>query len=253
MRATAPQPELRPNKRSNRSFALHRQPCRLNAAPDRPYNARGAQGYRTPGKPRQRAMALMRRDRGLVPRVWTSAAPNFAQEFSFSRSRHKCEHINCTALNYLKVLAQCSPSRRKCCAPRLNRVCSRAHLSDDIAHETCGCSSTSDPAPHPIREKRNPASLGRNASRERETAHLSRHRPPPGRPNGRPMTGSGGRSSIPETSVIEPISRSVLDTPPSRGMTVRCGVGISTSLRAERSNPFYGIKDGWSEAIPIAS
>jgi len=29
----------------------------------------------------------------------------------------------------------------------------------------------------------------------------------------------GGRSSIPETLVIEPRSRSVLDTPPSRGMT----------------------------------
>ncbi len=32
----------------------------------------------------------------------------------------------------------------------------------------------------------------------------------------------GGRSSIPETSMIEPISRSVLDAPPSRGMTGRC-------------------------------
>ena len=30
----------------------------------------------------------------------------------------------------------------------------------------------------------------------------------------------GGRSSIPETSMIESIGRSVLDTPPSRGMTV---------------------------------
>ena len=30
----------------------------------------------------------------------------------------------------------------------------------------------------------------------------------------------GGRSSIPEASVIESMSRSVLDAPPSRGMTV---------------------------------
>jgi hypothetical protein len=29
----------------------------------------------------------------------------------------------------------------------------------------------------------------------------------------------GGQSSIPETAVIEPRSRSVLDSPPSRGMT----------------------------------
>jgi len=30
----------------------------------------------------------------------------------------------------------------------------------------------------------------------------------------------GGRSSIPETAVIEPIGRSVLDTPHTRGMTI---------------------------------
>jgi hypothetical protein len=33
----------------------------------------------------------------------------------------------------------------------------------------------------------------------------------------------GGRSSIPEAAVIEPISRGVLDTPPSRGTTAGCG------------------------------
>ncbi len=31
----------------------------------------------------------------------------------------------------------------------------------------------------------------------------------------------GGRSSIPEAAVIEPRSRGVLDTPPSRGTTAR--------------------------------
>src|SRR5216684_2039397 len=47
-----------------------------------------------------------------------------------------------------------------------------------------------------------------------------RHRPPTGRPNGRPMTGSSGRSSIPPAFVIEPKGCGVLDPPPSRGMTV---------------------------------
>jgi hypothetical protein len=47
----------------------------------------------------------------------------------------------------------------------------------------------------------------------------------------------GGRSSIPETPVIEPISRSVLDPPPSRGTTVVWRFSTSTSLRAQRSNP----------------
>ena len=45
----------------------------------------------------------------------------------------------------------------------------------------------------------------------------------------------GGRSSIPEAAVIEPISRGVLDTPPSRGMTVQWRVGISSSLLTKRS------------------
>jgi hypothetical protein len=49
--------------------------------------------------------------------------------------------------------------------------------------------------------------------------HTRRHRPPTGRANARPMTGSGGRSSIPETSAIEPRSRGVLDPPHARGMT----------------------------------
>ncbi|UPJ49453.1 hypothetical protein IVB30_42170 [Bradyrhizobium sp. 200] len=41
----------------------------------------------------------------------------------------------------------------------------------------------------------------------------------------------GGRSSIPETPVIEPIDRSVLDTPPSRGMTARMAyAGIANTI-----------------------
>jgi hypothetical protein len=39
----------------------------------------------------------------------------------------------------------------------------------------------------------------------------------------RPMTGSGGRSSIPPAPVMEPRSRGVLDTPHARGMTTFCG------------------------------
>src|SRR5450756_54764 len=35
-----------------------------------------------------------------------------------------------------------------------------------------------------------------------------------------------GRSSIPETAVIESTSRGVLDTPPSRGTTTVCGVSV---------------------------
>ena len=38
-------------------------------------------------------------------------------------------------------------------------------------------------------------------------------------PAASPMTGSSGRSSIPETSVVETIGRGVLDSPHARGMT----------------------------------
>src|SRR4051812_8647814 len=55
------------------------------------------------------------------------------------------------------------------------------------------------------------AKLGRSASRDSEGI-FGRHRPPTGRANARPMTGSGGRSSIPEAAMIEPKGRSVLDT-----------------------------------------
>ena len=44
----------------------------------------------------------------------------------------------------------------------------------------------------------------------------------PVRPSAGRMTGSGGRSSIPETVMIRPRSRGVLDTPHARGMTAVC-------------------------------
>ena len=56
-RATAPQPPP-PSKKSSRSFVQLRQPGRLSAGPGRPHNGPPAPGYRTTGKPRQRAIGL---------------------------------------------------------------------------------------------------------------------------------------------------------------------------------------------------
>src|SRR5829696_7657373 len=51
----------------------------------------------------------------------------------------------------------------------------------------------------------------------------------------------GGRSSIPETSVTESRSRSVLDAPPSRGMTIGCGATTPSQLpcirKRKRAHP----------------
>jgi hypothetical protein len=53
------------------------------------------------------------------------------------------------------------------------------------------------------------------------------------------MTGSGGRSSIPETVVIESIGRSVLDPPHARGMTISLiGRGCLT-IEKDRWSPRY--------------
>jgi hypothetical protein len=48
---------------------------------------------------------------------------------------------------------------------------------------------------------------------------------------------SGGRSSIPETSMIEPTGPGVLDTPPSRGKTISCSGRYPPVIASERSNP----------------
>src|SRR5216684_4230101 len=76
------------------------------------------------------------------------------------------------------------------------------------AREAAGASGTRH-SPHP-RGWKDFAKLGRVAPRERgfvSDEHVrsvfGRHRPPPGRANARPMTGSGGRPSIPEASVFE--------------------------------------------------
>jgi hypothetical protein len=76
------------------------------------------------------------------------------------------------------------------------------------------------------------ANLGRIAPREREgvfTAVIVRE---------------GGRSSIPETLMIESKGRSVLDHPPSRVTTALCGMAPTTSLRERRSNPLLMPPDG---------
>jgi len=59
----------------------------------------------------------------------------------------------------------------------------------------------------------------------------------------------GGRSSIPETPVMESRSRGVLDTPHARGMTTVCNVAICTSLRAQRSNPVFLCAARWIASL----
>jgi hypothetical protein len=48
----------------------------------------------------------------------------------------------------------------------------------------------------------------------------------------------GGRSSIPETSMIESISCSVLDAPPSRGMTVVVVLRYFTVIACDKPEAF---------------
>src|ERR1700704_896928 len=92
------------------------------------------------------------------------------------------------------------------------------------------------------------ANLGRIASRERRhiSSVVTRHRV--GR-MGRPMTGSGGGPSIPEAPTIEPRNRGVLDHPPSRVTTAFCDATPSTSLRAQRSNPFFLCAATWIASL----
>jgi hypothetical protein len=83
-----------------------------------------------------------------------------------------------------------------------------------LARETAGAASTR----HSLR----PLSLGetvckaraRNAPREGEGVCVFESATPSA-----VIVREGGRSSIPEAAVIEPIGRSVLDTPPARGTT----------------------------------
>jgi hypothetical protein len=100
------------------------------------------------------------------------------------------------------------------------------------------------PAPSRLRDKVQ-ANLGRKSRRENADTHSP------------VIVRGGGRSGIPETSMIESISRSVLDARPSRGMTVVVLLRRPPSLRAKRSNLSRDLMkelwDGWSAAIPIGS
>jgi hypothetical protein len=98
--------------------------------------------------------------------------------------------------------------------------------------------------PHALFGRKINAQLGRIAPRDRKAVFANRlsdcHRPSAGRPNGRPMTGSGGRSSIPELSVIESRSRGVLDTAHGRGMTACVGApSIIASQRLAQAKQSY--------------
>src|SRR5438309_1465102 len=62
----------------------------------------------------------------------------------------------------------------------------------------------------------------------------------------------GGRSSIPETPVMESISRGVLDAPPSRGMTNGCaatGVAGWAKARLRRAHHLSSGTDGGHAAL----
>ena len=77
------------------------------------------------------------------------------------------------------------------------------------------------PAPSWLRGWSDEAKLGRIAPREREGVSASNC--------SLSSPGLTGRSSIPEAIVMEPRGRGVLDSPPSRGMTVSSGEPAHTS------------------------
>src|SRR5712672_3257329 len=96
-------------------------------------------------------------------------------------------------------------------------------LSVHIAHETAGAARIRHSLrPLYFRGRRLLANLGRNAPRECEVAFTA------------VIVREGGRSSIPETPMIDPRGRSVLDAPPSRGMTATCDSDERQSLRRLR-------------------
>jgi hypothetical protein len=65
------------------------------------------------------------------------------------------------------------------------------------------------------------------------------------------MVREGGRSSIPETPMIEPKRSGVLDHPLSRMMTVLYAATLSPSLRGakRRSNPCHRKKKEWIASL----
>src|SRR6185436_13348918 len=101
-----------------------------------------------------------------------------------------------------KAIAQGRPECSRC------PVCSCAVLFAQIARGTAGAASTRSSLRPLVGGTRFKQNLGRKSRRESADTYSP------------VIVREGGRSSIPETSMIESISRSVLDAPPSRGMTV---------------------------------
>ena len=101
-----------------------------------------------------------------------------------------------------KAIAQGRPECSRC------PVCSCALLFAQIARETAGAAST--------RSSLRPLISGREVSSRTRAVHVARSRTH----TQSSSPGLTGRPSIPETPMIESISRGVLDTPPSRGMTI---------------------------------
>jgi hypothetical protein len=91
-------------------------------AAGRPYSAPGAQGYRTPGKPRQR----------------------IASHAGHSRSSagHNGGHRKPIPLIAKGFSASLNPLRRECRSVPSVPVCSCAHFLAQIAHETAGAACT---------------------------------------------------------------------------------------------------------------
>src|SRR5260221_11256398 len=121
-----------------------------------------------------------------------------------------------------------------------------------IAHETAGAARIRHslrPLISRGRENFLQASgpICRENAKLRANNTINYHRPPPGRPNGRPMTGSGGRSSVPEKLMIKSRGRGVLDPPPSRGMTIF--VGPRRIRHCERSDLSAVAQRAKAEAI----
>jgi hypothetical protein len=97
-----------------------------------------------------------------------------------------------------------------------------------FAQQTAGASwHPAFPVPSWLRGQSDEAKLGRIAPREREG--VSATTPSLSSSALCALAHWGGRSSIPEAVVMEPRGRGVLDSPPSRGMTVSSGEPAHTS------------------------
>ena len=102
-----------------------------------------------------------------------------------------------------KAIAQGRPECSRC------PVCSCALLFAQIARETAGAASTRSSLRPLFRRGQTKMQTSGDQRREIAASHST------------VIAREGGRSSIPETAVIESISRGVLDTPHARGTTIQ--------------------------------